>query len=281
VHAPVPRPAEREIDDFYRHAEVAGEWEVEHYMEVGDARLVAEGPFLDKLARLRGGTGVLLEVGTAGGWLLQAAQRLGWEVAGIEAAPKFQLYACEQLGLDVRLGTVRDHAAAFLESADVVILRDVLEHLWDPIRDLTLIQSMLKPGGWLVIETPNIDSWPARLYGLKWRQIVGSHTYYWTRHSLDIAVRTAGLRPVHWSEPRYWDPDPKRERVAKAREFLKLAARFVALHGYVRPSQRRPALRGLPERLSGGRLDHTQLSWKIGDQPVLGDVLLCAARRPG
>jgi SAM-dependent methyltransferase len=198
-------------------------------------------------------------------------------VAGIEAAPKFQRYASAKLGLPVQLGTIESLRQRFDSEFDVIFMRDVLEHLYDPIRALHHLRSLLAPDGVIVIETMNIGSAAARFYGLTWRQIVCSHTFYWTKQSLEMAVDAAGLQPVYWSDPRYWDPDRRREQRNRIREILKLVARIILVFGYVRPANRLSLWRTLPERLTGGRVSEAALRFKVGDQPVLGDVLLCIA----
>ena len=105
-----------------------------------------------------------------------------------------------------------------------------------------------------------------------------SHTVYWTHRAMSLAMERAGFAVESFSEVRYWDPDPARERKAKAREVAKLAARAALFNGYVRPAERFEPLRKLPALLTRGRLDHADLKWKIGDQPILGDVMLVVAR---
>ena len=48
------------------------------------------------------------------------------------------------------------------------------------VADLALCRDLLEPGGLLVVATCDIGSFAARYYGLRWRQLVISHTYYWT-----------------------------------------------------------------------------------------------------
>lgn len=52
---------------------------------------------------------------------------------------------------------------------DYIFLNHVVEHLADPIADLAAQALLLKPGGRLVIRTPNSSSFLARLFGSRWR----------------------------------------------------------------------------------------------------------------
>ena len=171
----------------------------------------------------------MLEIGCAAGWLLKAARDQGWEVAGLEAAPKFQKYAANTLGLPVQLGTIDaltsqpsgeespDENILGNSLFDVVVMSDVIEHLHDPVADLKKIRTHLAPDGYLILSTCDIGSAGARFYGVNWRQIILSHTVYWTKRSMRHALRRAGFRVERFSEVRYWDPSPNRERNAKQR----------------------------------------------------------------
>jgi 2-polyprenyl-3-methyl-5-hydroxy-6-metoxy-1,4-benzoquinol methylase len=108
----------------------------------------------------------LLDVGCATGNLLQVAREHGWDTYGIEISP-WAVERARQKGLTV-YGKPLQECNLESSSFDVVTLYDVLEHFPDPKNELREIRRILKPGGWLIIETPNIDSVPVKLlYGAK------------------------------------------------------------------------------------------------------------------
>lgn len=278
VGYPNPRPAAEAVRDYYAHQAAPNDWEMENYVEIPQKARQSWTRFAERLTVLRGGApGRLLEVGCAAGWLLHGARSLGWEVEGIEASPKFQRYASTTLGLPVHLGTLASVPLA-PGSFDVVVMTDVIEHLVDPVADLHRIHRLLAPGGRLVLATCDLGSWCARFWGLDWRQIVVSHTFYWTRRAMCHALGRAGFTVEQFSEPRYWHPQPGEERRLRARETAKLLARFLLLKTYVPLARRFAWLRELVRTVSRGRLDHADLLYRIGDQPVLGDVMLVVAR---
>ncbi len=278
VGYPNPRPTDESIRGYYAQQMEPNDWEVENYVEIPQKARQSWTRFAARLTALRHGVpGRLLEIGCAAGWLLHGARSLGWEVEGIEASPKFQRYASSTLGLLVHLGTLE---SVSLEPGrfDVMVMTDVIEHLTDPVADLKRIHRLLAPGGHLVLATCDLGSWCARFWSLEWRQIVISHTFYWTRRSMSRALGRAGFVVERFSEPRYWHPQPGEERLLRAREIVKLFARFFLLKTYVPLARRFAWLRGLVRTLSLGRLDHADLLYRIGDQPVLGDVMLVVAR---
>ncbi len=275
VHFPDPFPNAGDIDRFYGDQQSPNDWEMEHYVQRTPDRAAHWLGFAAKLTRLTGGTGRLLEVGPAAGHLLEAAEKLGWSVMGVEATPKFSAILRDR-GLPVHQGQLATLPPA--DPYDVVVMVDVLEHLRDPISDLALCHSLMKSDGWLVVATCDIGSFAARHYGLRWRQIVISHTFYWTRRSLSIALQRAGFEVVQFSSFRWWDPHRRRETLAWFTEFGKLLARHVLLRSAMPlfrnwgPSQR------LLSAMTRGRIDLRQLEHKVGDQAVMSDVILIVAR---
>ena len=117
-------------------------------------------------ARIRG---KLLDVGCGAGAFLNRMQRLGWEVSGVEADTKAARIAQSVLkSNDIHVGQVED--SGFKEkSFDVITMSHVIEHLLEPIKTLTACHRILKPGGLLVITTPNSNSLGRRRFKELWR----------------------------------------------------------------------------------------------------------------
>ena len=283
---PNPYPSAAEIDRYYASQTEPSDWEWEHYVEVDQHERDHWAEFAARVTRLRSRPGRLLEIGCAAGWLLVGARDRGWDVRGIEASPKFSMYARERQGLDVHAGTLADcrpgnagpDEIADATPFDVIVSTDVLEHLVDPVEDLRIMRALLAPDGYLVIATLDIGSLSARRYGNDWRQIVVSHIVYWTRPSIRVALDRAGFEVETISDFRWWDPDSRGHRRARRREVAKFAARQLLVWTYQPLARRSPTVRHLPAKLTRGRVGHETLDRKIGDQPVLGDVMLVVAR---
>lgn len=271
-----PRPTKAEIHSFYNSQIEPNEWEKEVYLD--RERTAAFRDLAQGMTALNGWPGRVLEIGSAGGWFLKAAQELGWEVQGVEASPKFSRFCIEHNNIPVIEGTSENIPTELEGKFDVVAMFDVLEHLQDPLSELKRLHRLLLPGGHIIIATCDIGSTCARMYGVKWRQIVVSHTIYWTRRSMMLALSKAGFRNATFSEPRYWHPQPEIERKNKCREVAKLFLRMVLFNSYV-PLARFAAIRQAPSAMTAGKLTHERLMQKIGDQPVLGDVMLVIAQK--
>ena len=111
--------------------------------------------------------GRLLDVGCGGGQELRWMAELGWQVEGVEPDPAAVQVAREK-GLTVHQGMLQ--AQRFQDASfDAVINSHVIEHVHDPLALLRECRRILRPGGRLVVVTPNIRSWGHRLYRRAWR----------------------------------------------------------------------------------------------------------------
>lgn len=137
-------------------------------------------------------TGSLLEIGCAAGDCLAELQRMGWMVKGAEISKTFQEDYVKK-GLDVHVGPFEDLAPGSLY--DIVLLKDVFEHFSDPVGVLRKIKEFLKPGGQVVIFSPDTDYWMK--CNNKWGHIntnfPGEHSVLLNKKSLETAGANAGF----------------------------------------------------------------------------------------
>jgi 2-polyprenyl-3-methyl-5-hydroxy-6-metoxy-1,4-benzoquinol methylase len=136
----------------------------------------------------------LLDVGCATGNLLQVAQEHGWDSYGIEIS-SWAVERARQKGLTVYEKPLQE---CNLESSsfDVVTLYDVVEHFPNPKNELKEIWRILKPGGWLIIETPNIESISVKfLYGPN-SDLVQPHAHLvlFSKSTIRRILQTVGFR---------------------------------------------------------------------------------------
>jgi O-antigen biosynthesis protein len=183
-----------------------------------------------KLVDAAGRDGRILEVGCSSGYLSERLVANGNTVVGIEydaeAAHEAEAH-CERV-LVGDLETMELPAEQF----DVILCGDVIEHLRDPEAALARLRPLLKPGGRLVVSTPNIANWAIRLSLLagRWQYadrgiLDRTHTRLFTRRSLVETIEAAGFRvtEVDFSAPAPGDSDAidgAVRRVAKLRPTL-------------------------------------------------------------
>jgi 2-polyprenyl-3-methyl-5-hydroxy-6-metoxy-1,4-benzoquinol methylase len=111
--------------------------------------------------------GRLLEIGSGGGTFLAGMRDLGWEVEGIDFDPMAVDGARRQYGLEMKHGLFED-ADYPLDHFDAVAMSHVIEHVSDPLVLLAKCRRVLRPGGRLVLLTPNIESLGHDIFGSSW-----------------------------------------------------------------------------------------------------------------
>lgn len=151
-----PQPDAALLDRFYaaqfRDLSVAG--------DPGSSRVPAEGSRLDQAAWIEARLGGLhgarvLEIGCYDGHLLHLLAGRGARVVGLEPSATASAHARSRYGLDVRTCSL-ETAALPGGSFDLVLLSHVLEHLRDPRLALARCRELVKTGGALFVEVPNV-----------------------------------------------------------------------------------------------------------------------------
>jgi SAM-dependent methyltransferase len=137
----------------------------------------------------------LLDVGCAGGAFPVAARDLGFDVIGIEPSRWLANFARCTYAIDVRQGILEEKTFP-KQSFDVITLWDVIEHLPQPTEVLQLIRSLLKPGGMLFVNYPDVNSIAARLLGKRWPFWLSVHLLYYTRQTMTEQLHRAGFKPL-------------------------------------------------------------------------------------
>ncbi len=256
-----PAPFFRPTDEF---SDVSRAFEYTEYMHrpITDAVLAFERRQLEanaaNIVRLTDGRADprrivrFLDIGCGSGAAVRAATDLGWEALGIDIDPRLIAEGRDQLGVDLRCVPILESglpAGAF----DFVKLRDVVEHLPNPLEVLARVGELLAPGGVALFVTPNEGGLATRTrVALRRRRALVAtvppphHLHSFDPGSLERTMRRAGLQPrtTFTTTPADW--------------------RYVTSHNLAR-AQRAPLLRPL---------------WRVGRAVGMGAVLVSWAQRP-
>ncbi len=150
--------------------------------------------FRRRLALVAGrvGGGRLLDVGGGFGYLADAAVPYFRERWVVELAAS----AADRVARDHRvLVGAWETVEVPEEYFDVVSMQDCLEHFPDPLAALAKVRRVLRPGGVLLVVTPNVGSWIARLQRRRWVSLkFPEHVALYSRATLRRACAAAGLR---------------------------------------------------------------------------------------
>ena len=110
--------------------------------------------------------GSLLDIGCGMGGFLLAGKRLGLDVLGVEPSDTHSKAAVEIFGLNVVKGYYQSHHLD--RQFDFIVLSHVIEHIHEPREFLVDVMKALKPGGRIILITPNCESLAARICRKYW-----------------------------------------------------------------------------------------------------------------
>ncbi len=135
-----------------------------------------------------------LDVGCATGLFLEYMSDRQWDIEGTDISAEMVEEAVKK-GLRAWVGDV---FSVNDKRYHLITLWDVLEHLLQPKESLIKINSLLEPGGGLIIQTP-CRGIIADGYGAGWRHFIPpQHVHIFSQQGLfDLLIKT-GFRTVNW-----------------------------------------------------------------------------------
>ena len=183
-------------DDYFRHHTAGAQ---DDYAKV----------LLRQLNDLGVGRGRLLDVGAGRGEMLRAAREAGWEAVGVEPSPTFAEHTANYSGAELRREPLE--RCGFPDgSFDAVVLKAVLEHLYNPDEVIREAARILRPGGALFVDVPNeaglyfvVGNLYQRLRLRDWVVNLAPtfepyHVFGFSPRSLRALLAKHGLRPGVW-----------------------------------------------------------------------------------
>ena len=240
----LPRPTSKELEEYYnsldyRNSYCTGEmtgisFANKRYQQFSSA--IAKYESFSYLPDNQ----ILLDIGCGTGDFLYEAAQHGWEVEGFEISELAAAQANKLLGSTVvRSGSI-DNLQFSHDKYDVISSYHVIEHLLDPVSMLHRVYELLRPGGIVFLETPNISSFGARMKGSNWSHIIPpEHITYFDQSSVRYALEKVGFSDVYTytitpqkieslrSFPRYLSPAVK--MIYQIAPFFNLGATLQAI----------------------------------------------------
>jgi len=134
--------------------------------------------------------GRILDVGCGLGWLLSGLES-GWEKHGVEVS-RFAAGHARKFGT-IYVGSLEE--AKYRDGFfDVVVMYHVVEHMEDPVRAIVEVRRIVRPGGKLLLGSPDFDSGCARRFGEKYRLLHDpTHISLFTNDSMHRFLRDHGF----------------------------------------------------------------------------------------
>jgi len=172
--------------------------------------------------------GSVLEVGVTPGHFTELLVAAGFSVSGVDLDPSKRAALWQRLGVEVRQANLEREALPFADASfDWVVFSEVIEHLlYSPLPVLREFKRVLRPGGRLLITTPNELYAKSRLRtilrALLWQSLstrdefrhqmllegearYTTHARTYTMDELAWLVETAGLRVVQRRFEAPWE----------------------------------------------------------------------------
>jgi len=152
--------------------------------------------------------GSFLDVGCGMGRLMYLAKRAGWQVKGLEMSAHMAVLVSEKLEIEVAVGDFLQGDAFPGEQFDLVVLRHVIEHMPDSLEAIRQLGRLTRPGGYLLLEMPNIEAWDKRFkrflvrHGVHQRKFsdnfLPGHCNEFCRESMQRLMEESGFQMLRW-----------------------------------------------------------------------------------
>jgi 2-polyprenyl-3-methyl-5-hydroxy-6-metoxy-1,4-benzoquinol methylase len=202
-----PRPtqtalAETYANEYYSYQEpdLKG-WSNQIKILAMKLRLPALYPYVIPLPILKDAS--ICDVGCgAGQWLgLMRAAYPGVKLSGFEIDPNTASIAAQVAQADVRHGDFLETGWAD-NSFDFITFWDVLEHVTNPQAVMQEVVRLLKPGGVVVVISPNVDCSYSKIFNqFWWALLYDQHLYHFSRKTLTKLFQACNLEPVYSAIP--------------------------------------------------------------------------------
>jgi SAM-dependent methyltransferase len=210
----------------------------------------------------------LLDVGCGLGSFMHFCMELGFQAEGLEQSITDVDFVREEMGFLVREGWLFDNNLP-KDTYDVLTCTAVIEHFTDPLQALLCMNRLLKPGGFLFVNTQDLRGMVLRNGLESWFKFV--HTFYYTGITLNSLIGQAGFNVI-----RTWEMKPilKYSNYVYPNNFCSGELNVVAQKGHV--YQEELPLHDDPGALmrafsSAKRRDYPyQIAQKIAKRRILG-----------
>lgn len=194
----LPFPSQDQLEEHYRRGFQGTNYRVAR--EESDVYRSAMGALADVVCRHLppGEAPRLLDIGCFTGEFLLEMRARGAHVTGVELQREAAAIAEERLPGSIIRSDVLDPACPLPAGGfDVVTLLGVVEHVLDPVRLLNRMGDLLRPGGKLVIQTPDAGSCLAASLGPLWPPYTPvEHIHFFSRRSIGIFLRERGYGEI-------------------------------------------------------------------------------------
>ncbi len=150
----------------------------------------------------------ILEIGSGLGYMTYALRKAGFDATGMDISRVAVEGAKARFGPFYQEADLKDWSVQNAGAYDLVLMAELIEHVPDPSATLQMASKLLKPGGRMVVTTPNKSYYPR--WVLWETDAPPIHLWWFSETSLHVLARLAGLQAhfVDFSPFNLNHPDP-------------------------------------------------------------------------
>lgn len=139
-------------------------------------------------------SGKLFDLGCGWGHFLLTAKELGYDIYGVEISKHLYEYCTNDLKLPVEDINLFDMDET--KKFDILTMWDVLEHIDEADAFVEKCAKLVRKGGYMFIQVPQIDSFLAKKYKEKWKMMTLDHVNYFSPKTIATLLERYGFRVV-------------------------------------------------------------------------------------
>ena len=158
----------------------------------------------------------LIELGSSRGHLLSTLQQIGYDVQGVEPS----MYAVAETHAAYQLPIFEGTAEQYLKTShprdfDIALACTVIEHVNAPDVFVDACASLLKLGGVLIMDMPNIDSFNAHVAGPAWDMYQKYHLSLFSPSTIILLLKRHRFNIIRMFSYNNYPPSKRRIRDLK------------------------------------------------------------------
>lgn len=181
-----PRPVRKNIGKYYA---------TKNYFS-GTSDAYQEYSHIYDLIFQRLKKGKVFDIGAGTGLFLAELKKRGWKIDGLELSSTARKDAKKRFGVILKSGDFLNLKKVD-KDFDLVVLNNVIEHLYKPRETVEKIAKIVKKDGYVLISCPNINSIGAVIFGRKWYAMdAPRHVYQFSPDSLKMILESSGFKVI-------------------------------------------------------------------------------------
>jgi len=199
-----PRPSDKLLSIYYNQYESLKMW-TRLLLETDlERKILQHEPRVNKIISVMRqdgeNGGVIVDIGAGSGAFSNCLKKSKFftKVIALDLSEDC-VKVCRKNGLDAICGTIWDLED---DSADIVCINDLIEHLFDPLNFLKKCYKILRDGGYISIATPNGEGFDFKILEDNTDNITPpEHLNYFNCFSIDLLLAKAGFKTICLETP--------------------------------------------------------------------------------